>query len=156
MAMDIRRPTFPSVPSVWSLMDQLLENPWSLFSTFPTAGIGDTAGYQSVPLNVWETKDGYQVALMAPGVDPGALSVTAVGGTLTVEGERKVEMPEGASVIWREFGPSKFRRTIQLPDAINPDQVEAVYKNGLVFITVPKAEHAKPRSIQVKALAAGT
>ncbi len=148
MAMDIRRPTFPST---WSLMEQFLENPWAFL--FGRSTNGGATGYQSVPLNVWETADGYQIALMAPGVDPGALSVTAVGGTLTVEGELKWETPQGASVIWREFGPSKFRRTIQLPDAINPDQVEAVYKNRLVFITVPKAEHAKPRSIQVKAAA---
>src|SRR3954466_4320711 len=127
MAMDIRRPTSPSA---WDLMERLMEQPWAQYSA--RSANGGSTGYQQVPLNAWETKDGFQVALMAPGSDPAAINITAVGGTLTVEGELKIETPEGANYLWREFGPTKFRRTIQLPDAINSEAVEAYYQNGLL------------------------
>src|SRR5947207_2088237 len=130
MASDIRR---QAAPSMWDVMDELMNRAWH--ANWPTNG--HSASFQ-VPMNAWETRDGYQFALMAPGCDTAALNVNAVGGTLTVEGEVKVETPEGATPLWREFGPAKFRRTIQLPDAINPEGVDAYYKNGLVFLTVPK------------------
>ena len=125
-----------------------MEQPWT--SSRGSNGGTSSGGYQQVPLNAWETKEGFQIALMAPGADPAAINITAVGGTLTVEGELKLETPEGANYLWREFGPARFRRTLQLPDAINAEKVEAYYKNGLLFITVPKAEHAKPRTIKVQ------
>src|SRR5439155_6202612 len=104
------------------------------------AGRGEGGATSTLPvlMNAWEAQDGYHLALMAPGADPSAIAITAVGGTLTVEGELNIEMPAGASALWQEFGPSRFRRTIQLPDAINPAGVEAYYKNGLLFISVPK------------------
>ncbi len=145
MGMDIRR---RSGPSVWDLMEQMLESR----AGFPTRrGEGWMGGAQQLPMNVWETADSYQVIALAPGVDPSNVRLTAVGGTLTVEGEVKVEAPESAKELWIEFGPMRFQRTIQLPDAINAGGVEAEYRNGLLSITIPKAEHAKPRQIQVKA-----
>src|SRR4051812_18662445 len=95
MAMDIRR---RAVPSAWSLMEQ----PWHSFSS-PALNGGST-GIHQVPVNVWEAKEAYQIAMVAPGADPEALNITAVGGTLTVEGELRVETPEGAAAVWQEFG----------------------------------------------------
>lgn len=146
MGMDIRR---LAAPTSWDVIERLMHDRWPALA----AGRGDAAAAvaQPVPLNAWEATDGYHIALMAPGADPTAINITAVGGTLTVEGELQVETPAGASSLWQEFGPSRFRRTIQLPDAINAEGVEAYYKNGLLLISVPKAEHVKPRSITVKA-----
>ncbi len=147
MATDMRR---MAVRTPWSVLGELMDPSWLQAAA---RGDGGSNGHQQqVPLNAWETKEGFQIALMAPGADPAAIQVTAVGGTLTVEGEMKFETPEGASFVWREFGPSRFRRTIQLPDAINTEMVEAYYRNGVLLISVPKAEHAKPRNIQVKGL----
>ena len=146
MSMEMRRRN----PTVWDVMEQMLDN-------YPASGqrrgeqwSGAGGGGQQVPLNAWETKDGYHVVMMAPGADPNEINVTAVGGTLTVEGELRVQGPQGANPIWTEFGPSHFRRTIQLPDAINTERVQASYRDGLLEIEIPKAEHAKPRSIQVR------
>ena len=73
-----------------------------------------------------------------------------MGGTLTVEGELRLETPEGAAILHQEFGPSRFRRTVQLPDAIDAARVEATYHNGVLLIGVPKAQEAKPRTIKVQ------
>jgi HSP20 family molecular chaperone IbpA len=58
-------------------------------------------------------------------------------------------VPAGAQTIWQEFGPSRFRRSLRLGTAVDPNKVEATYKNGVLFVAMPKAEHARPRQIQV-------
>jgi HSP20 family protein len=80
--------------------------------------------------------------------------VTVHDDTLVIEGELEFQVPEGAKAVWQEFGPSKFRRSLRLGSAVDPARVEAIYKNGLLLVTMPKAEHAKPRQIQVKSGAA--
>ncbi len=110
-----------------------------------------SAGYQSLPVNVWETPDGYQAALLAPGLDEQSINVTVHDDTLVIEGELGFSVPEGAKTVWQEFyqGPSKFRRSLRLGSAVDPARVDAIYKNGLLMVTLPKAEHAKPRQIRV-------
>ena len=62
--------------------------------------------------------------------------------------------PEGARAVWQEFypnpGPAKFRRSLRLGASVDASKVEAVYRNGLLVLTLPKTEYAKPRQIQVK------
>ena len=114
-------------------------------------GTGEgSAGFQSLPVNVWETPEGYQAALLAPGLDEQSINVTVHDDTLAIEGELKFNVPEGARPIWQEFGPSKFRRSLRLGAAVDPTRVEAIFRNGLLLVTMPKAEHAKPRQIQVQ------
>jgi HSP20 family molecular chaperone IbpA len=108
------------------------------------------AGFQSLPVNVWETQDGYQAALLAPGLDEQSINVTVHEDTLAIEGELRFSVPENAKPIWQEFGPAKFRRSLRLGSAVDPARVEAMFKNGLLLVTMPKAEHAKPRQIQVQ------
>jgi HSP20 family molecular chaperone IbpA len=114
------------------------------------AAEGTASGYQSLPVNVFETKDGYQAALLAPGLDEQTINVTVHDDTLAIEGELKFNVPEGARPIWQEFGPAKFRRSLRLGAAVDPGRVEAIFRNGLLLVTMPKAEHAKPRQIQVQ------
>jgi len=114
-------------------------------------GSGDgSAGFQSLPVNVWETPDGYQAALLAPGLEEQSINVTVHDDMLVIEGELKFNVPEGARPIWQEFGPSKFRRSLRLGAAVDPTRVEAIFRNGLLLVTMPKAEHAKPRQIPVQ------
>ena len=75
--------------------------------------------------------------------------------TLVIEGELRFNVPEGAKAIWQEFGPSKFRRSLRLGAAVDPSRVEAIYRNGMLLVTMPKAEHAKPRQIPVQIAANG-
>jgi HSP20 family protein len=109
-----------------------------------------SAGFQSLPVNVWETPEGYQAALLAPGLDEQSINVTVHDDTLAIEGDLRFSVPENAKPIWQEFGTTKFRRSLRLGSAVDPARVEAMYKNGLLLVTMPKAEHAKPRQIQVQ------
>jgi HSP20 family molecular chaperone IbpA len=115
-----------------------------------SSGSQGSAGFQSLPVNVWESTDGYQAALLAPGLDEQSINVTVHDDTLVIEGELSYAIPEGAKAVWQEFGPSKFRRSLRLGAAVDPTRVEAIYKNGLLLVTMPKAEHAKPRQIPVQ------
>ena len=76
--------------------------------------------------------------------------MTVHDDTLVIEGELRFSVPEGAKAIWQEFGPSKFRRSLRLGAAVDPSKVEAVYRNGLLLVTMPKAESARPRQIRVQ------
>ena len=111
---------------------------------------GGTTGFQSMPVNVWETPEGYQAALLSPGLDQQSINVSVHDETLAIEGELKFEVPDGAKPVWQEFMPSHFRRSLRLGAAIDPEKVEALYQNGVLLITMPKAEHAKPRQVQVQ------
>ena len=120
------------------------------FSRDAAAQPSGTAGYASLPVNVWETPEGYQAALLAPALDEQTINVTVHDDTLAIEGELRFSVPEGAKPVWQEFGPAKFRRSLRLGAAVDPSKVEAIYRNGLLLVTMPKAEHAKPRQIQVQ------
>ena len=117
---------------------------------YMAAGDGGATGFQSLPVNVWETGEGYHAALLAPGLDEQSIKVTVHEDTLAIEGELRFQVPEGARPLWQEFGPARFRRSLRLGAAVDPARVEAIYRNGLLLVTMPKAEHAKPRQIQVQ------
>jgi HSP20 family protein len=109
-----------------------------------------TTGFQSMPVNVWETPEGYQAALLSPGLDQQTINVSVHDETLAIEGELKFEVPEGGKPVWQEFTPARFRRSLRLGAAIDANKVEAIYQNGILLITMPKAEHAKPHQVQVQ------
>jgi HSP20 family protein len=110
------------------------------------------AGYNQpgTAANIWESGDEYQIAVMIPGVDPDKVNLTTVGNTLTIEGALELSAPEGAKSVWQEFGPTQFRRQISLPSGVDSEHIKAMYRNGILLLTVPKAEHAKSRSIKIQ------
>jgi HSP20 family protein len=149
MAIDLWRTRPYSVGSApfrqW--VDRVFDEAFAREGASQTSG---TAGFQSLPVNVWETGEGYSAALLAPGLDEDTLNVSVHEDTLAIEGELRFSVPEGSKPIWQEFGPAKFRRSLRLGSAVDPARVEAVYRNGLLLVTMPKAEHAKPRQIRVQ------
>jgi len=103
------------------------------------------------PVNVWEEAEVYHVEAELPGVLQENLNIqVTAGNTLTISGERKEETLEGS---WhrRERGAGKFSRVLTFPSALDPDKVEATLENGVLHLTLPKAEAARPRRITVKA-----
>jgi HSP20 family protein len=148
MAIDIwrTRPYYTNTAPLRQWVDRVFDDAFSRENAQSTG----SAGFQSLPVNVWEAPDGYHAALLAPGLDEDTLNVTVHDDTLAIEGELKFNVPEGGKAIWQEFGPAKFRRSLRLGAAVDPARVEAIYRNGLLLITMPKAEHAKPRQIRVQ------
>jgi HSP20 family protein len=107
-------------------------------------------GYPLV--NVHEDRDHLYVEAMAPGVDPDSLKLTVVHNSLTISGEKKgpptAVKPE--SFHREERAAGKFVRSITLPVEIDDQNVKAEFKNGLLLVTLPKAEKAKPKQISVQ------
>lgn len=103
-------------------------------------------------INLREDQENLYVDALLPGVDPKALEMTVLRGTLTLSGERKEIEGEQKASTWhrRERGTGKFLRTVELPVEVDIDRVQAGYKNGLLTVTLPKAEAAKPKKIAVK------
>jgi HSP20 family protein len=141
---DLMRSNYRSMLPLRDAFDRLFEGAFT-----PVYGEGAASAAQ-IPTNVWETGEGYQVALLVPGVNPDSVEVTAFRNTITVSGTLEVSQPEGARAIWQEFGQNQFRRQIGLPADVDSDNVQAAYRNGVLLLTVPKSEHAKPRQIKIQ------
>jgi len=110
-------------------------------------------GPRRYPLvNLLEDKDNLYVEALTPGVDPQSLNVTVMQGRLTVSGEKsRVAADVKPEAFHRsERASGKFVRTFDLPVEVNEERILAEYKNGLLIVTLPKAEKAKPRQVNVK------
>lgn len=91
------------------------------------------------------------VDALLPGVDPKNIDLTVVRNSLTISGERKpYEEQKGQLVHRAELGTGKFTRTLELPVDINPDKIKAECKDGIMQITLGKAEYAIPKKIEIK------
>ncbi|HEV7664835.1 MAG TPA: Hsp20/alpha crystallin family protein [Chloroflexota bacterium] len=152
MAIDLWRTRPFLSSSMRGAVDRLFEEAFAPFYSgrdSGTNGSGQT-GLQSLPVTIWETDDAFHAALMAPGLDENSIAVTVQEDTLSIEGELKFQPPEGARLIWQEFGPMHFRRSLRFGTSIDASRVEAVYRNGLLMINMPKAEEARPRQVRVQ------
>lgn len=103
-------------------------------------------------VNLLEDKDHVYVEALTPGVDPQSLNVTALHNRLTISGEKSkvAENIKPEAYHRNERASGKFVRTIDLPVEIDEARIQAEYKNGLLVVTLPKAEKAKPKQINVK------
>lgn len=145
MAREVTRQTVPATAS--SLWQDDFNRMFRQFF-----GDSDTslAGAFSPALDVEENEDGFTLHVELPGVTPDQVDVSIEENVLTVAGQRDFYSDtnaEGFKRIERRFG--RFHRAVRLPDRVDPDRIEASYRDGLLTITVPKAESAKPRRIQV-------
>jgi HSP20 family protein len=119
--------------------------------TFPTAFLPGRAARAYPLVNVSEDADALYVTALAPGLDPAAVRVTVQDDRLTITGEKprvaEEIQPEAVHRSERAAGP--FVRTVTLPIDVEHAQVQADYTNGLLIVTLPKAEKAKPKQIAV-------
>src|SRR6266536_1984260 len=129
------------VLSLRDAMDRLIEQSFTPF------GRGSFAGEnaQSVPANLWEDANSYYLHLIAPALDLSTVDITTVGSVLTVSGQTIQSTPEGGKSVWQEWGPTSFRRQLQLPAGFDADRCQATYKDGILTVTVPKPEQVKPK-----------
>jgi len=101
--------------------------------------------------NVTEDKENYYVRAELPGIKSNELDIQVTAEGISISGERKIPV-EGNNVRYhrREREAGKFSRSINLPGEIDVNKVEASMKNGVLKVTIPKSEAAKPRQITVK------
>lgn len=116
------------------------------------SGIGRPFGVGSYPaLNVWEEGDNLYAEAELPGFEMDDLEIYVTGNQLTIQGERRLPEHEGGTWHRQERGYGKFHRMIELPGEVDGSKVSAEFRNGVLTVTLPKSEAAKPRRIEVKA-----
>lgn len=108
-------------------------------------------GARQYPLvNLSEDEGNVYVEALAPGVDPKSLELSVVQGSLTIKGEKPGLAQVAAEAYHRnERAAGRFLRTIELPAEVEAGKVRADYRNGLLLITLPKAEAARPRQVPI-------
>jgi HSP20 family protein len=100
------------------------------------------------PASLTEIGDGYTLEIEMPGVKKDGLEISVDNNELTIIGRRSFPAMEG-TLIHRESRPENFRRVFELDPSIDADKINAKIDQGLVTLTLPKAEHVKPRKITV-------
>jgi HSP20 family protein len=102
-------------------------------------------------VNVWEDESSLYVDADLAGVDPAKIEVTVTeGNRLTIQGERTPPDVKAAAWVRQERPTGPFARAIDLPALVDADKVEARYEHGVLRLTLPKHEAAKPRKIEVR------
>ncbi|MGR9115366.1 MAG: Hsp20/alpha crystallin family protein [Gammaproteobacteria bacterium] len=101
------------------------------------------------PVDVIEDDTGITLYADMPGVAKDQLNLQVEGDTLTIEGKLKLDIPEGMEASHAEVSLPGFRRVFNLSKELDPDKISAEFKQGLLKLHIPKAEHAKPRKIAI-------
>jgi HSP20 family protein len=101
-------------------------------------------------VNVWEDDERLYVEAELPGLEMSDLEIYVQGDQLTIKGQRPERRSENATCHRQERSFSQFARTLDLPVRVNPDKVEAEFKNGVLTVKLPKGDEARARRIEVK------
>jgi HSP20 family protein len=125
------------------LFDEAFTRPW-----FSDGGRG--TGMPAV--DMYQTDDDVIVKVAVPGIKPEDVQISVTGDMLTIKGETKEETDNKEKAYHiREQRWGSFERVITLPSAVRSDKAQAEFENGILNITLPKAEEVKPKTISVKA-----
>jgi HSP20 family protein len=101
------------------------------------------------PVDVKDINDAFTIIAMLPGLKPEDVEIQIVNENVSLKGEFKNELEEGASYILQERPSGKFFRTVTLSDLLDASKAEAHMENGILTLRIPKAEAAKPKTIKV-------
>ena len=126
-------------------MDQLFGD-WTVGPTAIRSGGAGT--YPQI--NVGASADRVDVYAFAAGLDPKTLDISMQQNLLTITGERKLDEPEKADYYRKERFAGSFRRAISLPEDVDPDKVNATYRDGVLHLIIQRREEVKPRKVEVK------
>jgi HSP20 family protein len=147
MASLIKWEPFSDLVSLRDAMDRLLEESFVRPRGWPTA-----LGQEGLAVDMYETEDSVVVSTTVPGMKPGDLDISITGDVLTIKGERKIEEKvEKENYIRQERRYGRIQRSVPLPGSLLPDQAEATFEDGVLTLTIPKSEEAKPKTIKVRA-----
>jgi HSP20 family protein len=110
---------------------------------------GTSRAPRFMPMDLYRSGDHYVLHADLPGVDPGSVDVQAENGTLTIKAQRSERTEDGVQWIASERFTGTFMRQLALGDNIDADKIAATYENGVLTVTLPVAERARPRRIEV-------
>jgi len=132
------------------LMDQLRRRMDRVFEGYDSGGVFPAELATFPRTNVYDAGTQFVYELEVPGLSEKALDINLTQDVLTVSGERKTDAPEGYSVHRQERVPYKFSRSYKVPTRVNPDRSSASVTDGVLTITLEKAEEVQPRQIAVR------
>ena len=139
-------PDYQGLFSLSNALDSLFES--------PLGGLAEASGFLGVwspRVNLHEDKDNVYVTAELPGLKVSEIELSIENGTLSIGGERKVEEKHRDAQAYRtERFVGKFQRLITLPASVDATKVVAQYKDGVLSVTLPKAEEARRKQIEVK------
>ena len=142
---DLAWPGFGRLSSLRDELDRLFESPWTELARTSQLLSGWTPA-----LDIHEDKDNFIVRAELPGMTREDIDVSLHDGMLSISGERKLDKKyEEAEVYRTERFFGKFQRTVTLPAPVAGDKVKAQYQDGVLTVTLPKTEAAKPKQIEV-------
>lgn len=131
-----------------SEMDRLLNG---FLGTATNGGSHSSMGREQPAVNLWDKNESLVMEMEIPGVKSEQIDISVVGTELTIKVKRPDVAEEGVTYHRRERPVGDFTRVLRLPCEVNPDRVAAELQNGVLTLTMPKAEAAKPRKINVNA-----
>lgn len=131
------------IAAMQNMMDRLVDEAWQDFRPF--------TGNNTLPLDIHETQDSYTIVANIPGLTAEDINLNLHDNVLTIDVEiKQPEVAEGVRVLAQERFYGRLTRRFSLPQAIDADNVEAAYSNGVLTLTLPKTAEAKPRQIPVR------
>lgn len=145
---------FREMSSLRDQMDRAFEDTLSHLGISRPWTTGD-GGQLFFPVDLIETDENIIVTASLPGARPEDVNITIQGNTMTISGEIKQEEMKEGEVYFRERRTGSFRRSFTLPTSVNAERVNAMFENGVLKVTVPKSEEAKPKKIQIKSAQEG-
>jgi HSP20 family protein len=107
-----------------------------------------------MPMDVWQTDEGFHVCLDLPGVDTDSVDITTERNVLTIKAERRAEY-QGQNVLIAERPQGTFTRQLQLGDTVDTENIQASYADGVLHLDLPMTQAAQPRRVQVKTDSSG-
>ena len=136
-------------PNIWQEMDQLQREMNRLFDATSRGHVFNAPSYPAI--NIWASENGQIISAEMPGLSPEEINIDVTGDALSISGERKPdEVARDAHYHRRERSFGSFSRTIQLPFMVDTAKVEASFKNGVLVISLPRAEADKPKKVSIK------
>lgn len=134
-----------------SQLERMREDMDAVFGARPgSAGIRSVASGSFPAINVGASPNRVDVYVFAAGVDPKSLDISIQQNLLTLSGERKAALPEDVQLYRRERFSGSFRRVMTLPEDVDPEKVQASYRDGVLHVMVDRREEIKSRRIEVK------
>jgi HSP20 family protein len=106
-------------------------------------------GPRRMPMDLYRDGDHYVLTADLPGIDPGSVDIDVDGQLLTIRAERTLRGADGVKWITREREAASFLRQLNLGQGIDTERISASYSNGVLSVTIPVSERAKPRKIEV-------
>ncbi len=142
----IRWEPYREMARLRNAMDRVFDD-----SLFGPARAWREDGTLNLPIDMYQTDDDVVVKATMPGVNPDEVDISIQGDTLNISGEHKEEQEtKEENYLYRERRYGSFSRSVMIPTVVEADKAEATFENGVLTLTLPKAEPAKAKQIKIK------